>query len=84
MIKYILIEVHEREISTPDFFDTHEAAHEKMTEYFAEVVGYSKEAAIESYLNGVDIEGNCTLLENTAYAEACHDNWDWSIFKVET
>lgn len=83
MIKYILIEVHEREISTPDFFDTWEAAHDKMAEYFAEVCGYSKEAAMESYLNGVNIEENCALLENAAYAEASHDSWDWAIFEAE-
>lgn len=83
MTKYILVEVHEREISTPELFDSWKEAHNKMTEYFAEVCGYSKEAAMESYLSGEELESNCVLMENAAFAEATHDYWDWSIFEVE-
>ena len=36
-MKYMLIEVMEREISEPEYFDTHDAAHDEMCRRVAEV-----------------------------------------------
>ena len=68
-MKYILIEVIERNISTPELFDTFDAAHAKMEEYYNEACAH---------------DDNAELGEWTAFCENMnHDNCDWSIFKIE-
>ena len=51
-MKYMLIEVIERDISVPEFFDTWEDAHSAMCEKVAEVKGVQVEEIKESYLSG--------------------------------
>lgn len=66
-MKYVLIEVIERYISTPEFFDTFEKAHRRMEERFTDT----------------DQLDNGELGEWEAYCEnANHDNCDWKIFEI--
>lgn len=51
-MKYMLIEVMEREISEPEYFDTHDAAHDEMCRRVAEVYDISPDEVKESYLEG--------------------------------
>lgn len=68
-MKYVLIEVIEREISPPEFFGTFDAAR-------AEMVKRYKEADPRNKHDG--------LYRDHAYCEnANHDNCDWKIFCLE-
>ena len=51
----MLIEVMEREISEPEYFDTHDAAHDEMCRRVAEVYDISPDEVIESILVGEDL-----------------------------
>ena len=51
-MKYMLIEVMEREISEPEYFDTHDAAHDEMCRRVAEV--YEDIAWAERYGKNYD------------------------------
>ena len=70
-MKYMLIEVMEREISEPEYFDTHDAAHDEMCRRVAEVYDISPDEVKESYL------------EDIAWAERYGKNFDWKIFAIE-
>ena len=72
-MKYMLIEVMEREISEPEYFDTHDAAHDEMCRRVAEVYDISPDEVKESYLEGEDLNENAVVLEN----------FDWKIFAIE-
>ena len=67
MKKFVLIEVIEREISTPEFFDTYDIAYTEMKKRFNETCAH------EGYID--DWMAWC---EN-----ANHDNCDWKIFEME-
>ena len=76
-MKFLLIEVIERKISDPMYFDTFEEAHEKMEKSFFEANGCDP----ENY-NRADLDG--VLAERVAWCEdANHDNCDWKIFEIE-
>lgn len=69
-MKYILIEVIEREISTPAFFKHYNEAYAEMEKRFNEA---------DKYKNG---DGE--IDDWSAYCEnANHDNCDWKIFEVK-
>lgn len=68
MKKYVLVEVIEREISTPEFFDTYEDAYKKMKKYYNEANKYAEDG---------DISEDC------AWVNVHHDNFDWRIFELE-
>lgn len=71
MKNFVLIEVVEREISAPEFFDTLGAAQEEMRERF--------EAAARD-----EDDDNAYCDEMSAYCEnANHDNCDWKIFDLQ-
>ena len=68
-MKYVLIEVIEREISTPEFFDTFEAARKEMANRYGEADPYN------------DYDG---LYRDHAYCtNRNHDNCDWKIFELK-
>ena len=76
-MKFVLIEVVEREISDPMYFDTFEEAHAKMEECFFEANGCDPENYEPEDLDGV-------LGERLAWCEnANHDNCDWKIFEIK-
>lgn len=69
MKKFVLIEVIEREISIPHFFDTHEEAYQQMKEFYNEAGGeYAEEGEI---------------WKDFAWLNSHHNNFDWKIFEVE-
>lgn len=82
MEKYVLIEVLEREISVPEFFDSKEEAHTKMCEYVAEAMDLTVAEVVESYLAGVELCDNACVLEDMAYCDRHGNNYDWKIFTV--
>lgn len=82
-MKYMLIEVMEREISEPEYFDTHDAAHDEMCRRVAEVYDISIDEVKESYLEGEDLNENAVVLEDIAWAERYGKNFDWKIFAIE-
>lgn len=75
-MKYLLVEVIERDISIPEYFNTYEEAYAKMCEYFSEARG----VAIDEIRGELD-EDIC-ITENTAWTERYGQNFDWKIFQV--
>lgn len=72
---FVLIEVIERDISTPEFFNTYEEAHAKMEEYYHEAANADCEE---------DEELDGELNEWDAWCEnSNHDNCDWKIFELK-
>ena len=80
-MKYVLIEVMERDIFTPSFFDTHEDAHSEMCQRIADVLCVEKADIVESYLAGKDYDDHTCIIENAAWTEHYGNNFDWKIFK---
>lgn len=85
--KYILVEVIERNISVPEFFPTHEAAHKAMLEKFKEAMGLNDEdlaeaEPIKSVDGGFKIDGDCCFAWWNAYGERHGQNFDWKIFEL--
>lgn len=79
-MKYLLVEVMERDISAPIFFDTHEEAHSEMCQRVADVLGVDKAEIVESYLSGEDYNDQTCVIENAAWTERFGNNFDWKIF----
>lgn len=73
MTKYVLLEVIEREISVPEFFDTYEAAYTKMKDYVLEAAGVSE----------LDDASDFDIDNNEAWGERYGQNFDWKIFEVK-
>lgn len=74
-MKFVLIEVVERDISTPEFFDTYEKAFAEMKVRFSDAS--KSDAQVGDQLNG-------ELNEWDAWCEnRNHDNCDWKIFEFE-
>lgn len=81
-MKYLLVEVMERDISVPELFDTHEDAHGKMCELVAEACGEEVEAIKESFLSGEEFNEETVVLEDSAWTHHYGTNFDWKIFKL--
>ena len=81
-MKYLLVEVIERDISTPELFDTHDAAHDRMCEFVSEVCDVEKADIKESYLNGEEFNDCTCVIEDAAWAERHGNNFDWKIFTI--
>lgn len=82
-MKYMLIEVVERKIADPEYFDTHDTAHDEMCRRVAEVCAVSLDEVKASYVEDEDLNGCAGVLEDTAWAERFGENYDWRIFAVE-
>jgi len=78
MKKYVLCETIEREISTPEFFDTHDAVFRAMLERFSQVMDIPY---LELVIHQDEYEDEIT--EYSAYCERHGNNYDWKIFEVE-
>lgn len=72
--KFVLIEVIEREIGEPEFFNTYEEAYGQMKKYYHEAAasGCEEDEGLDGELNQWD-----AWCEN-----ANHDNCDWEIFEL--
>lgn len=82
MVRYILIEVMEREISVPEFFDTYENAHREMRSRISEVLGVSFDEIAEAYVAGGQYDDDTFIIEGQAWTEKHGQNFDWKIFCV--
>lgn len=82
-MKYLLVEVIERDISTPELFDTHEAAYDRMCEHVARVCGSTIESVKETCSNNEEDGAETCVLENEAWSERHGNNFDWKIFTIQ-
>lgn len=85
--KYLLIEVIERAISSPEFFNTYAEAHNAMMSKFKESLGLNDEdlteaEPIKDVDGGFQIEEDCCFSKWKAYGECHGQNYDWEIFEV--
>ena len=85
--KYILIEVMEREISMPEFFDTHEEAYASMMSKFKEAMDFDDEdIAIAEPMEAIDggfrFDDDCCFNKWRAFGERFGQNFDWRIFEL--
>ena len=81
-MKYLLVSVMDRDIYTPDLFDTHEEALDKMCEEVADVWQVPTEEIKESYLRGAEYNDVTCVIENAAWTEHHGNQFDWKIFAV--
>lgn len=79
---YLLVEVIERDIGTPEFFDTHKEAHDRMCEYVAQVLGVSVEYLKDNLNEFGDFDWSTNVNKSSAYAQRHGNNFDWKIFEV--
>ena len=76
---YILVECIEREINTPELFETEEQAYNVMAQRMADILGIQVDE-IETYDDyDIGISKSCAWI--TDYH---HLNYDWKIFKIES
>ena len=76
---YILIECIDREINTPELFETEEQAYNVMAQRMADILGIQVDE-IEIYDDcDIGISKSCAWI--TDYH---HLNYDWKIFKIES
>ena len=72
-MKYLLIGVVERDINTPEIFETHDVA---------EVLEVSKEDVKESHLMGECFNESTCVVDDAAWTERHGNNFDWKIFTI--
>ena len=76
---YILVECIDREINTPELFETEEQAYNVMAQRMADILGIQVDE-IETYDDyDIGISKSCAWI--TDYH---HLNYDWKIFKIES
>lgn len=76
---YILVECIDREINTPELFETEEQAYNVMAQRMADILGIQVDE-IETYDEyDIGISKSCAWI--TDYH---HLNYDWKIFKIES
>lgn len=81
-MKYLLVEVIERDISTPEFFNTHKEAYDRMCEYVSQVRDVSVEYLKDNLNELGDFEWETTVNKDSAWTERHGTNFDWKIFEV--
>ena len=75
---YILVECIEREINTPEFFESEEQAYNVMAQRMADILKIRVED-IETYDDSdISISKSCAWI-----SDYHHLNYDWKIFKVD-
>ena len=75
---YILVECIDREINTPEFFETEEQAYNDMAQRMADILGIQVDE-IETYDEyDIGISKSCAWI-----SDYHHLNYDWKIFKVD-
>lgn len=81
-MKFVLVEVIERDISTPEFFNTKEEAYTRMVEYMAQVLGETYDTFKEKIDSDGFVEDGC-INDEMAFINDCHgNNYDWKIFEI--
>ena len=76
---YILVECIDREINSPEFFETEEQAYNEMTQRIADILKIQA-GDIETYDEyDIGISKSCAWINDYH-----HLNYDWKIFRIET
>ena len=76
---YILVECIDREINTPELFETEEQAYNVMAQRMADILDIQVDE-IETYDDyDIGISKSCAWI-----SDYHHLNYDWKIFKVES
>lgn len=76
---YILVECIEREINSPEFFETGEQAYNVMAQRMADILKIQVKD-IETYDDyDIGISKSCAWI-----SDYHHLNYDWKIFRIET
>lgn len=75
-MKYLLVEVMERDISVPEQFDTYEEAYAKMCESFAKARGVSIDEIQE------ELDDDTCITGSAAWTERYGQNFNWQIFRI--
>ncbi len=79
-MKFVLIEVVEREISTPVFFDTFQESYDEMLKRIHQALG-DEETFFGTAGDSDSIDnGETVVLKMSAYGERFGQNYDWKIF----
>ncbi|RKI66761.1 hypothetical protein D7V91_11710 [bacterium 1xD42-67] len=79
-MKFVLIEVIEREISTPAFFGTYQEAYDEMVSRVREA--FDEEDITFGEPDDCPENGEAAVMETTAYGERHGNNYDWKIFEI--
>lgn len=79
-MRYVLLELCERDMTIMDNFDSVEEARDAMIQRISELLSVPKEDLYKSYLEGEHFDANTCILENQAYTEYCGQNFDWKIW----
>lgn len=80
---YVLIEVIDRDISSPSYFHTHKAAHDEMCERLSQVMGCPLESIIEAYVGDGEYDNETHIGEDIAYTSN-GGIYDWAIFQTDS
>ena len=83
-MKYMLVEVVEREIRTPIIANSYEEVHYEMRRRFAEACGVSV-GKVDSFLKDdteKEFEYDANIGCASAWTEHHGENYDWKIFEV--
>lgn len=83
--KFALIEVVEREIDKPTFFNTHEEAYNEMLGRLATVLNVSVEELKEYDTTSdeyIDNDYDTGFTRDSAWTEKLGENYDWRIHEV--
>lgn len=81
-MKYVLIEVVDRDISKPEFFDSFEAVHYRMCQLVAEAAGATVDEIIDANNCDGEFDADTYIGERSAWAGR-HSSYDWFIFDVD-
>lgn len=82
MQRYLICEVIEREHFPPISCDTLAEARKKLCELVAEATGNNIEAVSSAMFDeSVELSGEVRVTGNSAHAERCGQNYDWTIFR---
>ena len=80
---YILVECIDREINTPELFETEEQAYNVMAQRMADILGIQVDE-IETYDDyDIGISKSCAWI-TVWITDYHHLNYDWKIFKIES
>ena len=74
-MNFVLVEVIEREISAPSFFDTYQEAYDEMVSRVRQVFGDDIAFCAED-------DGTAVVQKMSAYGEKHGQNFDWQIFEI--
>lgn len=80
----MLIQCVERDMNEPQFFETHEQAHDVMCSQLADVMGIDVEEVKTAYEENEDYEDGVGVTTNMAWAERFGNCYDWKIFNLAT